>query len=407
MKSWHKIVALISLLAIVFAFSGCSDRKNPTDVVYPSGNVYIQTLDSYALGHNPSLAGNLIGNPYDRHAFVYTPPGYDIADSSTKYPVLYFLHGFMDTTLAASTDFSYPYGLAETADRLIATGQIQPIIIAMVDCNSYLGSNIAGGSFYVNSPSPTSNLNQSLNGKFEKFYVDDFMYWVDTSFYVHKDKHYRAIAGHSMGGYGAFRIAMDYDTLFSVVGSLSGPLSFQYFADSVLIKHIFTANGIDSTTYKTLSYASTDELTRMFFAMAAAFSPHKITSTDDTSYFRVTRSGAEYGVDLPFDSAQNIRTSVWNNRWIDSNDVKTIYSRNPAKLDSMAVYIDYGDADEFGFDVQSREFYDQIVSNPTLRDYLRNPEYSGGGYIPAGNSTYLYYRIEELLKFVSKNFPQP
>jgi S-formylglutathione hydrolase FrmB len=408
MKNWHKLSALIFLLVTLFAYIGCSDRKNPADPVYPKGTVYFQALDSLTLGHVSSLKGNLIGNPYRRYTFVYTPPGYDVADT-TKYPVLYFLHGFMDTTLGSSgPGLPYPYGLAETADKLIATGQIQPMIIAMVNCNSYLGGNIPAGSFYVNSPSPTSNPDQSLNGKFENFYVDDFMYWVERSFYVHQDKSYRAIAGHSMGGYGAFRIAMDYDTLFSIVGSMSGPLSFGDWDLGDAIDHIFTVNGvIDPTFYRDSidkAYQGPDELTRMFFAMAAAFSPHDTSNHDLTSYFKVGPPGNEYGVDLPFDSTGDIITAVWDNRWM-ANDVKTRYNGNSSKLDDVYIYIDCGDADEFEFNQQSSDFYQGLTSGQKAHSFFE--EYSGGGYLSADNSTYLYYRIEKLLKFVSENLPQP
>ncbi|MCJ7507416.1 MAG: esterase family protein [candidate division Zixibacteria bacterium] len=400
MKNWHKLFALIFLLFILFAYIGCSDRKNPADTVYPSGNVYCSRINSVF------LENNLMWNPSTgRNIFVYVPPGYDEADTSTKYPILYFLHGFMDTTLGyipTTSDFPYPYGLAQTADRLIATGQIQPMIIAIADCKSKLGQVVPAGSFYVDSPSPIpSNPDTSLNGKFESFYVYEVMDVVEESYHVYKDKSYRAIAGHSMGGYGAFRIAMDYDTLFSIVGSMSGPLSFEYLID--LIPGIFTANGIDSATYRdSLSYKSTDEATRMLFAMAAAFSPH--SSGPITSYFIVTPEGTDpYGVDLPFDSTGDTITAVWN-RWM-TNDIYTIYyATNHIALNSAAIYIDCGDADEFGFNEQSRDFYDALASGPGDRFF---EEYSGGGYLPADNSTYLYYRIEKLLKFVSENFPQP
>lgn len=404
MRSWRNTLVLIFLVALLFVLIGCSDRKNPTEVVYPKGTVWYASINS------DSLANNLMSNPYPRNIFVYLPPGYDDAGTN-RYPVLYFLHGFLDTTLGSSgPGLPYPYGLAETADRLIATGQIKPMIIAMANCNSYLGNGtVPAGSFYVNSPSPTNDPipgnNKSLNGKFESFYVHEFIKYVETTYRVKSGREYHAIAGHSMGGYGAFRIAMDYDSLFGIVGSLSGPLSFGDWDIDILIKHIFAVNGIGPAGFtdslKLNLWKSSDETTRMFFAMAAAFSPHKTSSHDSTSYFQVTSSGTAYGVDLPFGPDTNIIDSVWN-IWVDSNDVKTLYLGNAAKLDSMAVYIDYGDADEFGFNVQSSDFHDALASGPGDRFF---EEYGGGGYMSADNSTYLYYRIESLLKFVSKNLP--
>jgi len=203
---------------------------------------------------------------------------------------------------------------------------------------------------------------------------------------------------------------MDYPDIFSIVGSMSGPLSFGDWDLNSAIDHIFSVNGVfDSTAYRDSlneAYQGPDEITRMFFAMGAAFSPHSTTNPDSTSYFKVTPQGTTttYGVDLPFDSTQNIIASVWN-RWIDSNDVQTIYGRGTAVLDSMAIYIDCGDADEFEFNQQSSDFYQGLTSGQKAHSFFE--EYSGGGYLSADNSTYLYYRIEKLLKFVSENFPQP
>ena len=405
MKRWYRIFALLPLIFILFIYVNCTSRHNPADVVYPSGTVWFYSLES------DTLQGNLLSNSYVRNVFIYDPPGYDQSDPSTLYPVLYFLHGFLETALdSTGPDLPYPYGLAETADRLIATGQIQPMIIVMANCKSNLGGVIPAGSFYVNSPSPNSDPSQSLNGKFESFYVHEVMKYVEDNLKVRKEKNYRAIAGHSMGGYGAFRIAMDYDTMFSIVGSLSGPLSFQLFSVAsippgplTLSDQIFAINGIDSTTYRDLSYESADELTTMCFAMAAAFSPHDSADTDSTSYFQVTPTGTTpYGVDLPFDSTGDPITSVWN-IWIE-NDIRTRYEDDPTALDDMDVYVDCGDADEFAFNEQSRDFYDALASGPGDRFF---EEYSGGGYSPADNSAYLYYRIEKLLKFVSRNLPQP
>jgi len=409
MRSWHKTLALVLLIALLLALTGCSSRKNPTEVVYPKGIVWMASIDD-----DIYLKDNLIGNPWaNRNVFVYLPPGYDTASAATaEYPVLYFLHGFLDTTLGSSgPGLPYPYGLAETADRLIATGQIKPMIIAMANCNSYLGNGaLPAGSFYADSPTPLNYhipvLDKSLNGKFESFYVLMFMNWVETSFRIKSGRGNHAIAGHSMGGYGAFRIALHNNSLFGIVGSLSGPLSFEDWDVGSLIEHIFAANGIGPAGFtdsvKFNLWKSSDETTRMFLSMAAAFTPHNIANTDSTSYFKVTSQGTPYGVDLPFGPDTNIIASVWNT-WVDSNDVKAIYDRDPSKIDSMHIYIDCGDADEFGFDLQSDAFY-QGLANPYDMDRSFD-EYSGGGSRLADNSTYLYYRIENLLKFVSKNLP--
>ena len=55
---------------------------------------------------------------------VYLPAGYD-TDTTRTYPVLYLLHGFSDT----NQSWFHNAPLPTIADRLIASGEIQPMII--------------------------------------------------------------------------------------------------------------------------------------------------------------------------------------------------------------------------------------------------------------------------------------
>jgi enterochelin esterase-like enzyme len=69
-----------------------------------------------------------------RHAFIYTPPGYD-KDTTTRYPVLYLQHGMGEDRTAWSIQGRAGFIL----DNLIAEGKAKPMIIVMED------GGIAGG----------------------------------------------------------------------------------------------------------------------------------------------------------------------------------------------------------------------------------------------------------------------
>src|SRR5207248_8112965 len=57
--------------------------------------------------------------------FIYLPSGYD-SSSTTRYPVLYMLHG----AGGSNTEWE-GYGLFGTADQLIGSGAIAPLIIVL------------------------------------------------------------------------------------------------------------------------------------------------------------------------------------------------------------------------------------------------------------------------------------
>jgi S-formylglutathione hydrolase FrmB len=128
---------------------------------------------------------------------IYLPPGYE---SSTKhYPVLYLLHGDDQTDSSFLT-----IGLQPTLDRLIARHTIGSLIAVMIQ----------GG------PGP-NNWSNAGNTHYES-YVLEVQRLVDRLLPTIPTRGARAIAGYSMGGYGAMHIALEHPALFSTVESWLG-----------------------------------------------------------------------------------------------------------------------------------------------------------------------------------------
>jgi enterochelin esterase-like enzyme len=125
---------------------------------------------------------------------VYTPPNYD-SSGATKYPVLYLNHGAGndDSNWSCFTGGTPPTSGQPTdcgaagfiADNLIAAGKAVPLIIIMPyssDCS-------------VTQP-PTSS-DYACSPKYKTAIVP----YVESHYPVIVDRHYRAMAGLSMGGF--------------------------------------------------------------------------------------------------------------------------------------------------------------------------------------------------------------
>ena len=128
---------------------------------------------------------------------VILPKGYDSAES--RYPVLYLLHGYGDD----HTAWSYMTNLSGYASH-------RKIIIVMPD-----GSR----SWYVNSAADPK-------AKFEDFIVKDLVAHVDATYRTIPLPRSRAVAGLSMGGYGAAFIGIKHYKKFAAIGSFSGAVGF-------------------------------------------------------------------------------------------------------------------------------------------------------------------------------------
>lgn len=116
-------------------------------------------------------------------------------DAERRFPVLYLLHGFYGNyadwcTNTRLADYARPY----------------EEIIIMPD-----GDN----SWYVNSYSDPKQ-------QWENYIIDDLIGYVDSHYRTSASLQGRAIAGLSMGGYGALFLGLKHHEMFRAVASLSG-----------------------------------------------------------------------------------------------------------------------------------------------------------------------------------------
>jgi enterochelin esterase-like enzyme len=137
----------------------------------------------------------------ERKYAVYLPPDYET--SLRSYPVLYLLHGGGDD----QTGWVQFGEVLHIADKAINGGQATPMVIAMPDANT-------GRRGYWND----------IQGqwRYEDFFFEEFMPFIEKTYRIKNEKRYRAIAGLSMGGEGTYIYALHHPELFSSACPLSG-----------------------------------------------------------------------------------------------------------------------------------------------------------------------------------------
>lgn len=132
---------------------------------------------------------------------VVLPPDYETADR--RYPVIYLLHGFMQNY----TVWGRNLGAAALAREL------GDVILVMPD---------GGNSWYVDyAESHNGQINQ-----WESYLMEDLIPDVEQRFRVISRREGRAVAGLSMGGYGAVMLGLRHPDQFVSVASTSGGLGF-------------------------------------------------------------------------------------------------------------------------------------------------------------------------------------
>ncbi|AKP50390.1 alpha/beta hydrolase [Cyclobacterium amurskyense] len=157
------------------------------------------TMDSKILGMERKFA-------------IYLPPGYEYSQRS--YPVLYLLHGAGDD----QTGWVQFGEVQRIADKAFEDGTATPMIIVMPDANT-------GQRGYFNDI--------KNEWRYEDFFFEELMPYVESQYRIKSVKKYRAISGLSMGGGGTYFYAMHRPDLFSSACPLSASLRNTSFDDFV------------------------------------------------------------------------------------------------------------------------------------------------------------------------------
>ena len=150
---------------------------------------------------NLSLPSKILNG--ERKYAIYLPPDYET--SERMYPVLYLLHGSGDD----QTGWIQFGEVLQITDKAIEDGLATPMVIVMPDAQS-------GQKGYFNS----------IDGKwnYESFFFEELIPFIEKKHHIKSEKRFRAIAGLSMGGGGAFIYALRHPEMFSSACPLSGSM---------------------------------------------------------------------------------------------------------------------------------------------------------------------------------------
>jgi enterochelin esterase-like enzyme len=204
----HHLVGAVSALALLAAgpLAGAAPAPAAHTVAQPAGfgpapkptgpGAPVQ----YIKVHGKSLEGNLEGDAVDRDVLVVLPPSY-ARSPQRRYPVIYFLHGFGITADYFSAFLHVPEA------SLASSKKGAEFIIVVPDTDTKMG-----GSMYSSS---------ATTGDFETFIARDLVSYVDSHYRTIAKRSSRGLAGHSMGGYGTWKVAMDHPQMWGSIYAMS------------------------------------------------------------------------------------------------------------------------------------------------------------------------------------------
>lgn len=184
-----KKLMLIFLFLPIIAASCSSDDDGPEGPII-TGNVSVK-------------ADQTIYSPENNCYFKYNvilPSSFNV-DPSTKYPVLYLLHG----ADGSNTDWCNGGNAASVVQEYIKSGKLPEIVVVMPDAKN------------------TSYVDGYQDGiKYETFFHQTLMPYIESTYRIIGERDNRFIAGLSMGGFGASYYAFTYPEKFRYCYCMSG-----------------------------------------------------------------------------------------------------------------------------------------------------------------------------------------
>jgi S-formylglutathione hydrolase FrmB len=159
--------------------------------------------------NSPALSGQT-------HVYVLLPKGYD-ASGATRYPVLYLLHG----AAGSYSDWYTQGNVIGIVDQVSAADHLPPFITVMPDGGTWgFYSDWYGRNVSDTSPAPPPAWTQ--------YHIGELVPWIDGHYPTIANRDSRAVAGLSMGGFGAMSYASRFPDLFSTAASFSGAVNPDY-----------------------------------------------------------------------------------------------------------------------------------------------------------------------------------
>jgi predicted alpha/beta superfamily hydrolase len=159
----------------------------------------------------PEFRSEILG--LERRIWVYLPPMYEDEDER-RFPVLYMHDGQNVFDGATAYLAGKEWEADETAERLIAEGRIEPLIIVAVD---------NGGAARVEEYTPTVD-RRGRGGHLDphaRMLVEEVKPWVDETFRTRPGREDTGIAGSSYGALAALWTGLTYPDVFGKIAALS------------------------------------------------------------------------------------------------------------------------------------------------------------------------------------------
>lgn len=223
-------------------------------------------LGVYAYGENNNGKQTTVKmaypDGYQKPITIWTPNGYNPADTSKKYPVIYLLDG--QNQFLGTTNGYGGWVTDKIATSLQSNGHDGFILVGIDNSRNRDNELTPDIGDIVPECKPLGNFDNGTGERFSNFVADTVVPYVRDNYNVSLKPEDNAIIGSSSGGIEAFYIGMENMDIFGNIGALSPAyvlydkatwhtyLSKFDFTDADKLPRIYTFNGAADSLEKQL-----------------------------------------------------------------------------------------------------------------------------------------------------------
>ena len=295
-----------------------------------------------------ALKDNYWNDPHIRDLWVHLPHGFLVEQT---YPLLIILPAFAGTGEGLLARSLTDVALTHRIDSWIAKEICPPFITVFPDVMTYLG-----GSQFVDSPAI---------GNYAQYITQDVISFVQERYPISNI----AVMGHSSGGYGAIKLAMQHPNLFCAVACHAGDMGFSSAYSSDLLPALLAIHQAGSPRaflsafWNKRHFSGADFSAFNILCMSAAYAPNP--------------NNSEFPADLPFDYHKGIIDFESFQTWTQHDPLVLIQEEtNRRGLSSLnSLYIECGNQDEYLLQFGARRFVEKLSHHNIEHIYA---EFEGG-----------------------------
>ncbi len=300
---------------------------------------------------SPSLAKAEMGQ---NHVFtgIYKPPG-----QHTNLPVLLVLAPWLGGGLEMMTWRAFKESFPQRIDRLIKEKVIPPAIAVFPQMFTPYG-----GSQYVNS---------SFFGNHGDFLAKDLVSYLSKNVASVSEQSKIYALGRSSGGFGAFRLGLDYPGLLEGFACHSGDAAFDISMrkdltslSDILMKFEGSVQKFQEAAWSKPKVPGHWLEAMMVLGLSGFYSPNQ---------------ESECGFDIPVDLYSGaVKEDVWK-RWLEHDPVKRLQTKIANLKSVPKIYVECGTRDQYSLLYGARQLHAQLGSVPHRFEEF-NDNHSGTDY---------------------------